>query len=243
MTMSNRFLVTTALAGLMGLTALAPGAYAQSAPAAPAAPSVAQPDDNGGRLGDRPGQHRDAGQRGERGGIAGLICSTDGATQLETRLADIVTKLALTAEQQPLFDAYRTAALTAQTSFAESCAKLQPAATATPATPPDALTVLKDRQAHQTAELDALNAVLPSFEALYNSLTDAQKAVLQPLVGPHHGGDRGGRGDDRGGDDRGGDRAGRGEDHQRGRGDDRGHGRDGRSGLIAPAPSTGAVAG
>lgn len=242
MNTSTRFLVTTALAGLMGLTALAPGAYAQSAPAAPAAPSVAQPDDNGGMRADggprgkRPGEHRDAGQRG---GIAGVICSTDGATQLETRLADIATKLALTAEQQPLFDAYRTAALTAQTSFAESCAKLQPA-TATPATPADALTQLKNRQARETARLDALNAVLPSFEALYNSLTDAQKAVLQPLVGPHRGNH------DRRGDDRGGDRAGRGDDHQRGRGDDRGRGRDGRDGrssMIAPATTDGTAAG
>ena len=241
MNTSTRFLVTTALAGLMGLTALAPGAYAQSAPAAPAAPSVAQPDDNGGMRADggprgkRPGEHRDAGQRS---GIAGVICSTDGATQLETPLADIATpKLAPTAEQQPLFDAYRTAALTAQTSFAESCAKLQPA-TATPATPPDALTQLKNRQARETARLDALNAVLPSFEALYNSLTDAQKAVLQPLVGPH-------RGDhDRRGDDRGGARAGRGDDHQRGRGDDRGRGgRHDRSSMIAPAPTDGTVAG
>ncbi|OEO28869.1 hypothetical protein VW23_002635, partial [Devosia insulae DS-56] len=186
----NRMLVTTALAAIMGLTALAPGAYAQSAPAAPDAPAVTQPDKGPGPQGDRPGEHKG----GQRGGIAGLICSTDGAAQLETKLANIATKLALTAEQQPLFDAYRTAALTAQTSFAETCATLQPATA--PTTPPDAVTMLKDRQAHETAELDALNAVLPSFEALYNSLTDAQKAELMPLVGgPQHGP----RGDDHGG--------------------------------------------
>lgn len=241
MNTSTRFLVTTALAGLMGLTALAPGAYAQSAPTAPAASGAAQPDDNGGMRSDngprgkRPGEHRHAAQRG--GGIAGLICSADGAAQLETRLTDIATKLALTAEQQPLFDAYRTAALTAQTSFAESCAKLQPA-DATPATRPDAVAVLKQRQARQTARLTALNAVLPSFEVLYNSLTDAQKAVLQPLVGPQRG-DHGPRGDDRGGA-----RAGRGDDHQRGRGDDRGrNGRHDRSSMIAPASTDGTVAG
>lgn len=219
--MNNRMLVTTALAAVMGLSALAPAAYAQSAPATPDAPAVTQPDDSArpGPKDDRPGDHK----RAERGGIAGLICSTDGAAQLETRLADIATKLALTAEQQPLFDAYRSAALTAQTSFAEACASLQPAAA--PTTPPDAVSVLQARQARQTAELDALNAVLPSFEALYNSLTDAQKAVLQPLVGPHHGGEHGPRGDDHGGD-----RAGRGDDHRGGRGDDHGRGRDGRAG-------------
>jgi hypothetical protein len=214
--MNNRILQTTALAAVMGLTALAP-AYAQSAPATPDAPAVTQPDDKGGMRpgkGDRPGEHK----RGERGGIAGLICSTDGAAQLETRLADIAAKLALTAEQQPLFDAYRTAALTAQTSFAEACATLQPAAA--PTTPPDAVTTLKDRQAHETAELDALNAVLPSFEALYHSLTDAQKAELIPLVGGPHGP----RGDDHGGD-----RAGRGDDHRGGKHDER-RWRDGRAG-------------
>lgn len=230
MNKSNHFLLATALASVMGLTALVPGAYAQSAPAAPDAPAIAQADDNGGARPDHgpKGEHRGE----QRGGVAGLICSTDGATQLETRLADVTTKLALTAEQQPLFDAYRTAALAAQASFAETCTALQPAATGTEATPPDALTVLKDRQVRQTAELDALNAVLPSFEALYNSLTDTQKAVLMPLVGPHHGGDHGPRGDDRGGE-----RAGR-ADHGRGGEDDHGGGRDGRMGMTQPSTLT-----
>lgn len=235
MNKSNQLLLATALASVMGLTALVPGVYAQTAPAAPDAPAVAQTNGNGGdrgpkgdRLGDRPGEHR-----GERGGVAGLICSTDGATQLETKLTDVATKLALTAEQQPLFDAYRTAALAAQTSFAEACATVQPAATGTDATPPDALDVLKDRQVRQTAELDALNAVLPSFEALYNSLTDTQQAVLMQLVGPHYGGDHGPRGDDRGGD-----RAGRGGNHERSGDDHGGRGRDGRQGMIQPSTDT-----
>lgn len=231
MNKSSQLLLATALASIMGITALVPGVYAQSGPAAPDAPAVAQPGDNGGA---RPDHGPKGDRRGEHGGgIAGLICSTDGATQLETRLTDIATKLALTAEQQPLFDAYRTAALTAQTTFAETCATVQPAATGTPTTPPDAITVLKDRQVRQTAELDALNAVLPSLEALYNSLTDAQKAVLAPLVGPQHGPDHGPRGEDFGGE-----RGGRGDDHgpkgdHRG-GEHGGRGRDGRLGMNQP---------
>lgn len=221
MNKSSHFLLATALSTVMGLTALIPGAYAQAAPAAPDAPAVAQPDNSGG-IGPK------GGPRGEKhggmhlGGIAGMICSTDGATRLETRLGDIAGKLALTAEQQPLFDAYRSAALTAQTSFAESCPTVQPAATGTQPTPPDALTALKDRQTRLAAETAALNAVLPSFEALYTSLTDTQKAAFMPLAGPHHGP----RGDDRG------DRAGRGGEHDHGRGgDDRGgRGRDGHRG-------------
>jgi hypothetical protein len=221
MNSSTRFLLATGFASLMGLTLLTPSANAQDMGAPKDAPPLLQLDALG-------GQRPDFGPRGDRpegrGGIAGLICSTDGATQLESKLGDLATALKLTTTQQPLFDAYKTAALAAQTSFADACpqppaAGAQPAAQ--PSTPPDAVTVLKDRVARQTAELDALNAVLPSFEALYNSLDDTQKAALMPLVGgPHHGprgddrgddradnhgGDRAGRHDDRGGDDRDGD--------------------------------------
>lgn len=198
---TTRFLLATGFASLMGLTLL-PAAYAQDMGAPKDTPPMVQLDDSGN---GGPGADHRGGRPGDRGGIAGLICSTDGAAQLETRLADLATQLKLTADQQTLFDAYAEAAKTAQTSFADSCTALQPAAGTQPATPPDALTVLKDRQAHETAELAALNAVLPSFEALYNSLDATQKAALLPLVGPHFGpGDHGPRDDHRAGDDRGG---------------------------------------
>ncbi|RYF98507.1 MAG: hypothetical protein EON94_13025 [Caulobacteraceae bacterium] len=227
---STRFLITTGFASLMGLTLLAPSAYAQDMGAPKDAPPMAQPDDTGGRSfqfgrnGDNPGEQRGGRPEG-RGGIAGMICSTDGATQLETRLADLATELKLTTEQQPLFDAYKTAALSAQTSFADTCP--QPKAVAgNPGTPPDAVTMLKDRQARATAELDAITAVLPSFEALYNSLDDTQKAGLMALVGPGHGPHHGPRGDDRGDDDRGGDRHGRDDRGDDNRGGERGRGWD-----------------
>jgi len=236
MNTSTRFLLATGLASLMGLTFLAPSAYAQDAGAPKDAP-VLQLELNGdqgpgvGPEGGPRGEHK-GDHRGGRGGIAGMICSTDGATQLETKLADLGTTLKLTTTQQPLFDAYKTAALSAQTSFAAACPQppAQPQATDAQ-TPPDAVTVLKDRVARQTAELDALNAVLPSFEALYTSLDDTQKAALMPLVGPQHGGpmgddhrgdrgDRAGRHDDRG--DRG-DRGGDDRGNDRGRGDNDRH--------------------
>ena len=219
MNTSTRFLLATGLASLMGVTFLAPGVYAQDVGAPKDAPPVLQLDmtgdqgpglgPKGDRMGDRKGDHR-----GGRGGIAGLICSADGATQLEGTLTDLGTTLKLTATQQPLFDAYKTAALTAQTSFADACP--QPQAMATQQAP-DALTMLEHRVVRQTAELDALNAVLPSFEALYTSLDDTQKAALMPMFGPHHGGPMG--------DDRGGDRGDRGEGA--GRHDGRGGDRDG----------------
>lgn len=219
---STRLLITTGFASLMGLTLLTPSTFAQDIAAPKDAASVLQLADLGGQHNDDDDQR--GGRRGGRGGVAGLICSPDGAAMLETRLTDLATQLKLTTEQQPLFDTYQTAALSAQTGFADACP--QPKATADkPATPPDAVTVLKDRQARATAELEAINAVLPSFEALYASLTDTQKADLIALAGPHHGprgddrgGDRAGRHDDRGDDDRGGDDRG----GERGRGGDRG---------------------
>jgi hypothetical protein len=224
MTMSPRLLLATGFAGLMSLTLLAPTVFAQDVGAPADAPPMAQADDNGGQRpagarGERRGEHRAEHRADKRGGIAGLICSTDGATRLETRLGDLATQLKLTNEQQPLFDDYKAAALTAQTSFAEACAMVQPAATGTG---PDALTMMKNRQIRQTASLEALNAVLPSFEALYDSLDDTQKAALLPLAGQH----RGLRGDDRGDD-----RASRRDD----RGDERGRGKgrhDGRHSMI-----------
>lgn len=233
MNTSTRFILATGLASLMGLTLL-PTAYAQNMGAPNDAPRMLQLDNLGNN--QRSDDDYRGGPRGERGGIAGLICSTDGATQLETRLAEIATQLKLTAEQQALFDAYKTASLSAQTTFADNCAKLQPAAAARPTTPPDALTVMKDRQARQTAELDALNAVLPSFEALYNSLDDTQKAALMPLAGHFGPGDHGPRGDDRG------ERAGRHDDRDDDRDDDDEYGRkgrhDGRHGMVQPGIDT-----
>jgi hypothetical protein len=233
----TRILLTTAFAGAMGITGLGSLAYAQDNMGAPKdAPPMLQLDDNGGQRGDHgPRDDRRGGRDDARGGIAGLICSTDGATTLETKLGDLSTALKLTTTQQPLFDAYKTAALSAQTTFAATCPQppAAPATDAQPATPPDAVTVLKDRVTRETAELDALNAVLPSFEALYNSLDDTQKAALMPLVGPHHGphddrggdrGDRAGRHDDRAGrhDDRGGNRGGDDRGDEPGRGGDKG---------------------
>jgi hypothetical protein len=137
---SSHLLVVATLAGVIGATTLVPSVFAQPAPTDVSGP--AQPGDKGGM---RPhGKHG-----GGRGGFAGLICSTDGATQLQTRLDALATRLTLTATQQPLFDAYRTAALAAQTTFADACATVQPAATAT--TKPDMLTAMQNRLTNEKA--------------------------------------------------------------------------------------------
>jgi hypothetical protein len=113
-----------------------------------------------------------------RGGIIALACAPNGAEALDVSLLRMSYRLDLTDAQKPLFDAFRTKALTTQTSFADQCKTLLPDKSA--ADKPDMLTGLKARLGVEQARLTAMNTVLPDFEALYNSLTDQQKAALMP---------------------------------------------------------------
>ncbi len=108
----------------------------------------------------------------------GLVCSDRGAEALEIAFVRLSHRLDLAGEQQPLFDALRTKALTTQTSFADDCKAALPDRSA--GTRPDLLDRLKSTLAIEEARLTALNAVLPEFEAFYGSLTDAQKDDLLP---------------------------------------------------------------
>jgi hypothetical protein len=116
-----------------------------------------------------------------RGGFTpwlNLVCSPKGAEELEIALVRLDHRLTLTDAQKPLYDAFRTSALTAQTGFADKCAAARPAKDA--AAKPDLIDALKTRLDLDAARLEALNTVLPDFEKFYDSLTDAQKADLLP---------------------------------------------------------------
>ena len=128
--------------------------------------------------------NRDMGP-GRGAGILGLVCSDRGAEALEIAFVRWSHSLELTTEQQPLFDALKTKALTTQTGFADECQAAMPDRTAD--AKPDLLDSLKARLAVEEAKLTAMNEILPDFEAFYGSLTDEQKASLMP------GGDRGDR--------------------------------------------------
>ena len=148
MTKPVTLLVATALAGAVCLSGFASASLA---------------DDRGARQGQ---QMRD-------GGIMNIVCSSMGAQRLETRLNGLPDHVKLTTGQLALFDTFKTAALTAQTGFADNCVA--------PSGPGgDLLQRLKSRQTNLTAYVAAIDSVMPSLEAFYTSLTDAQKNDLRP---------------------------------------------------------------
>ena len=138
-----------------------------------------------GQFGPGQGMRGPDGMRGQgfgagvaAGGLVHFVCSVNGAPRLEIALNNLSDRLTLSDDQKTLYDAFKTSALTAQTAYADACEL--PSATATaPVNPVD---LLKIHQTNETASIAAIDSVLPSLEAFYNSLTDAQKAEL--TVGP-----------------------------------------------------------
>ena len=132
---------------------------------------------------------RDGGM-GRGAGFLNLVCSDRGAEELEVALVRLSHRLDLTADQTALFDTFKTTALTTQTSFTDECTAVMPDKAA--AAKPDLLERLKSGLKLEEARLEALNTVLPDFEAFYGSLTDAQKADLFPHRMMRNSDDRGG---------------------------------------------------
>lgn len=189
------FLTKTALAALMtgaiALTAVPGGAIAQDRPGAPQAQMQGQQQFRGDHHGKFHGQKGPQGkfggdmrhQGGPRGGgLIDLVCSERGAEQLEVAFVRLAHRLDLTAEQTPLFDDLKSTALAAQTEFADQCAAVRPDKdkAAAAAERPDMVTRLKTRLDLDKARIAAMETVLPKLEALFASLSDAQKQSLAP---------------------------------------------------------------
>lgn len=135
---------------------------------------------------------------GGRGGILDLVCAPQGADRLEHMLLSIAQRVDPTAEQQPLYDTFKAAALTAQTDFADACTAARPDQTAdATAAKPDLADRLKVRLDIEKAHVEAMTAVIPTFEAFYDSLSDEQKQNLEPrrqgfrMLDEHRGPDHG----------------------------------------------------
>ena len=166
-------ITTTAIVALLtatiGLTAVAP-TFAQQATPAPV--EAAEP-----AAGLR--FHHQGGP-GRFGG-GDLLAFRGGAEAVEIALVRLSHAVELTAEQQPLFDALKTAALDAATTFEAATEGLRPdPATTETAERPDLSERLENRIAIETAHLAALEAVQPALTAFFDSLTDEQKAALTP---------------------------------------------------------------
>lgn len=101
-----------------------------------------------------------------------MACSAQGGERLEAALNAAAGRLDLTDEQTPLFEDFRTAALSAQTAFADECVA------ATQEAPADIVDGIRARQTLLTAQVAAIDSALPAFEAFYDSLTDRQKLQL-----------------------------------------------------------------
>lgn len=117
---------------------------------------------------------------GKESGSGMVICSANGAELLAGIFGRIEGSVAFTPEQESLFEAFRATALVAQADYVAACtaAMSEP----DPEREPDLAERLRLRATLDTARIATLNAVLPSFEALYESLDDSQRAQLQPSV-------------------------------------------------------------
>jgi hypothetical protein len=165
-----------------------------------AAPALAQEQRPGPRyhVEMRGPHHHDGGmanrefRRGGSRGFLVLACSEKGADRIEHMLLTIAQRTDPTAHQQPLFDELKTTALAAQSDFAAACTAARPSeGDAAGIDLPDRM---KARLAIEEVRLAAMSEVIPVFEAFYDSLTDEQKAAIEPRRRfEAHGNDKPGR--------------------------------------------------
>lgn len=172
---ATSLLLSSAIIGSLAITSFAPAAYA----------------DNRGPGKDR-GERSEQGERHGRGGQGGfirLMCSENGAKRLEAAMDRMDDRITLTDDQQALYDTFKSNALAAQTQYADSCVQ------GTRGADTDIVDRLETRQANMKALVAAMDTIIPSFEAYYDSLSDEQKAEMKPKRGKRGGmkdGKRGG---------------------------------------------------
>lgn len=189
-----------ALTAALGVVSIAPS-FAQSAPAA----------QGQFRQGER---HQQQFNRGGGAFVGNMLDFRRGAEGIEVALVRLSHRITLSAEQQPLFDSFKTAAIAAANDFATARADLRPD-TATTTTAPSMSERLDKQITLQKARLKTLETVQPSAKAFFDSLTPEQLTQLSKRS------DRAMRGD---------------RDGRRGAGD---YARPGRKGDIQrPAPSS-----
>jgi hypothetical protein len=168
--------------GVIAAIALLP--LAGSAQEAPAPGMSPHPMMGGHMMG--PGEehgHDGMGWHHHGGGFGGVIPS-DMCKEAYARRAGfqayLGAKLELTAQQQPLWDAFQLATMKSAANWRQVCLD-------NAVTPPEELTALERRDHMEkllTARLDGLRATRPPLEALYQSLTPEQRTIVDRTRGP-----------------------------------------------------------
>ena len=111
-----------------------------------------------------------------RGALLDFACGDRAAEALEIAFVHINYAVKPTTEQAPLLDALKTTAIADQKNVADTCQTALKSVDGKP-------TMLDRLQASLTldnARVAALTDVMPKFKAFYDSLTDDQKAKLEP---------------------------------------------------------------
>lgn len=171
--------IVALLTAALGLTSLAPSFAQEAAPAAPAAADVQKPGHDHNRF-QRPEQFPGFQRHMEIRHGGSFLNFERGAEAAEIGLVRLSHRVELTAEQQPLFDAMKTAILAAADDFASAAQAARPTADAAK---PDIAARLDARIAITSANLTALEAIKPSVTAFFDSLTPEQQAALAPERG------------------------------------------------------------
>ncbi len=112
-----------------------------------------------------------------------FVCSERGSSRIERGLSRISQRLDLSEGQTPAFDAFKSAALSAQSNFLQQCGDLKVARDEA-GTDLDLIDRMNNRQALLGARLEAVASIMPQLEIFYDDLSDEQKQILRPR-GPH----------------------------------------------------------
>ncbi|MCB9994395.1 MAG: Spy/CpxP family protein refolding chaperone [Hyphomicrobiaceae bacterium] len=131
------------------------------------------------------GQGMNGGRMGgfATGRFAVLACSDQGSERIGMMLTHMEESLNLTDDQKALFDTFFTAATDAQATYLDACQTvddLKAADNTTETSAPTPVDLLTLRATNLKAEASALESVIPSATAFFDSLTADQLAQLAP---------------------------------------------------------------
>ena len=155
----------------LAFAVLAASALAISAQAQQAQPDSA-PTTSGSMMGHQ-GMGRGMGMRGGQGSICGMM-----TTHVEGRLAFLKAELAITSEQESLWNDYAAAVRDNAKSVASRCSAMMKQGEAKQSLPDR----LEAQEQFVAARLDALRAVSKALKPLYGALSDTQKQLADELI-------------------------------------------------------------